>query len=142
MSIALISNQISTNLNDEIFHYLIRFLQVTGSALTVESLHSLAHLLLDYRPSEPIRQFWKVFFDILLEKSNSLAVVEFFSEALKRNSNLPYLHLFEVDRCWTRERERMIGVVLSVVHQTRRIESIARHRRSGYSTTRLTEYLA
>ena len=98
MGLELISNQISTNLNEEIFHHLIRFLQSNASELSVQSLHSIGHLLLAYRPSEPIRLFWKAFFDILLQRTSSPDVVQFFSDALKRNGNVPYLHLFEVDR--------------------------------------------
>lgn len=95
-AIQLISNKINVQLNDEIYHYLIKFLQHDCSLLTIDGLSSIGKLLLNFRANEPVRKFWNFFFDILLEKSTPQDLVQFYSDAMRENSNIPYLHLFQV----------------------------------------------
>jgi hypothetical protein len=97
-AIKLITDKIKSNLNNEILQYLIQYLQVNSSVIPVDSLMIIGDLFLDYRPNESIRYFWNIFFDILLEKTSPIDLVQFYSNAMKKNSNIPYLHLFQVGR--------------------------------------------
>jgi hypothetical protein len=96
-AIKIISNKINSKLNDEIYHYLIKFLQLDSSLLTIDGLTTIGNLLLNFRTTEPVRKFWNLFFDILLEKSSPQDVVQYYSDAMRENSNVPYLHLFQVN---------------------------------------------
>jgi len=96
-AIKIISNKINLKLNDEIYHYLIKFLQLDSSLLTIDGLTTIGNLLLNFRTTEPVRKFWNLFFDILLEKSSPQDVVQYYSDAMRENSNVPYLHLFQVN---------------------------------------------
>ena len=95
-AIKVISDKINTNLNDQTYQYLMKFLQLNSSLLTVDGLTTIGKLFLSFRASEPIRKFWNLFFDILLEKTSHQDIVQFYSDAMRENSNVPYLHLFEV----------------------------------------------
>ena len=95
-AIQIISNKINAQLNDEIYHYLITFLKHDSSLFTIDGLSSIGKLLLSFRANEPVRKFWNFFFDILLEKSTPQDLVQFYSDAMRENSNIPYLHLFQV----------------------------------------------
>jgi len=97
-AIKIISNKINSKLNDEIYHYLIKFLQLNSSVLTIDGLTTIGNLFLNFRTSEPVRKFWNLFFDILLKKSSPQDVVQYYSDAIRENSNVPYLHLFEVNK--------------------------------------------
>ena len=96
-AIKILSNKINSNLNDEVYHFLIKFLQVDSSLLTIDGLTSIGNLFLNFRISEPVRKFWNLFFDILLEKTSPQDVVQYYSDAMRENSNVPYHHLFEVN---------------------------------------------
>jgi hypothetical protein len=96
--IKIISNKINSKLNDEVYHYLIKFLQLDSSLLTIDGLIIIGNLLLNFRTNEPVRKFWNLFFDILLEKSSPQDVVQYYSDAMRENSNVPYLHLFQVNK--------------------------------------------
>ncbi len=96
-AIKIISNKINLNLNDEVYHYLIKFLQLDSSLLTIDGLTTIGNLLLNYRTNESVRKFWNLFFDILLSKSSPQDIVQYYSDAMRENSNVPYLHLFEVN---------------------------------------------
>jgi len=96
-ALKLISNKINSKFDDEVYHYLIKFLQIDSSLLTVDGLTSIGNLLLNFRTSEPIRKFWNLFFDILLQKSSPQDLVQYYSETMRENSNIPYIHLFEVN---------------------------------------------
>ena len=96
-AIKIISNKINSNLNDEIYHYLIKFLQLDSSLLTSDGLVTIGNLFLNFRINEPVRKFWNLFFDILLEKTSPQDIVQYYSDAMRENSNIPYLHLFEVN---------------------------------------------
>lgn len=95
-AIKIISDKISTHLNDQTHQYLMKFLQLNASVLTIDGLTTIGKLFLSFRASEPIRKFWNLFFDILLEKTSHQDIVQFYSDAMRENSNVPYLHLFEV----------------------------------------------
>ena len=95
-AIKIVTSKINSQLNDEVYHYLITFLQHDSSLLTIDGLTTIGKLLLNFRTSEPVRKFWNFFFDILLSKSTSQDLVQFYSDAMRENSNTPYLHLFEV----------------------------------------------
>jgi hypothetical protein len=96
-AIKIISNKINSNLNDEIYHYLMKFLQLDSSLLTSDGLVTIGNLFLNFRINEPVRKFWNLFFDILLEKTSPQDIVQYYSDAMRENSNIPYLHLFEVN---------------------------------------------
>jgi hypothetical protein len=96
-AIKIVSNKINSKLDDEVYHYLIQFLQLDSSLLTIDGITTIGNLLLNFRTIEPVRKFWNLFFDILLEKSTPQDVVQYYSEAMRENSNVPYLHLFEVN---------------------------------------------
>jgi hypothetical protein len=93
----IISDKINSKLNDEVYYYLIKFLQLDSSLLTIDGLTTIGNLLLNFRTNEPVRKFWNLFFDILLSKSSPQDVVQYYSDAMRENSNVPYLHLFEVN---------------------------------------------
>jgi hypothetical protein len=95
-AIKIISNKINSTLNDEVYYHSIKFLELNSSLLTIDGLTTIGNLFLNFRTSEPIRKFWNLFFDILLEKTSPQDVVQFYSDAMRENSNVPYLHLFEV----------------------------------------------
>jgi hypothetical protein len=95
-AIKIVSDKINSDLNEEIYHYLIKFLQLNASALTSDGLISIGNLFLNFRINESIRKFWNLFFDILLEKTSPQDVVQYYSDAMRENSNVPYLHLFDV----------------------------------------------
>ena len=96
-AIRLIVEKINQNLNDEIFDHLMKFLQVDASLLTADGLTTIGKAFYNFRTNEPIRKFWNLFFDILLQKTNPQDVVQFYSDAMRENSNIPYGHLFEVE---------------------------------------------
>lgn len=95
-AIRLIVEKVNTNLNDEIFQHLMKFLQVDASLLTAEGLMNIGKAFFTFRTNESIRKFWNLFFDILLQKTSPQDVVQFYSDAMRENSNIPYAHLFEV----------------------------------------------
>jgi len=95
-AIKIISNKINTNLDDEIYHYAMKFLRLDSSLLTIDGLTSIGNLFLNFHTNESVRKFWNLFFDILLEKTSPQDVVQYYSDAMRENSNVPYLHLFEV----------------------------------------------
>ncbi|CAF4575672.1 unnamed protein product [Rotaria sp. Silwood1] len=95
-AIQVISNKLNSKLNDEIYHYLIKFLQLDSSLLTTDGLTAIGNLFLSFRINEPIRKFWDLFFDILLEKTSPQDLVQYYSDAMRENSNIPYLHLFKL----------------------------------------------
>jgi uncharacterized membrane protein len=95
-AIQMISNLVKTNLNDEIYSSVMNFLQSNSSLLTTDSVIHLGRLFIGFRTNEPIRKFWNIFFDILLEKTSPQEVVQFFSDSMRENSNIPYNHLFKV----------------------------------------------
>lgn len=96
-ALKLISDKLNNNLNNEIYHYLIQFLQIDSSLITVDGLITIGNLLLNFRTNESMRKFWNLFFDILLNKSSPQDVVQYYSDAMRLNSNVPYLHLFHVN---------------------------------------------
>jgi hypothetical protein len=96
-AIKLISNKINSKLDDEIYHYLIQFLQLDSSLLTSDGLVTIGNLFLNFRINESVRKFWNLFFDILLEKTSPQDVVQYYSDAMRENSNIPYHHLFKVN---------------------------------------------
>lgn len=95
-AIRLIVEKVNTNLNDEIFQHLMKFLQVDASLLTAEGLMNIGKAFFTFRTNESIRKFWNLFFDILLQKTSPQDVVQFYSDAMRENSNIPYAHLFEL----------------------------------------------
>lgn len=95
-AIKIVTNKINSQLNDEVYHYLITFLRQDSSLLTIDGLATIGNLLVNFRASEPVRKFWNFFFDLLLSKSTPQDLVQFYSDAMRENSNIPYLHLFEV----------------------------------------------
>ena len=95
-ALKLISDKINSNLNNEILQRLIKYLQSNSSLITIDGLRSIGNLFVNYRPNDSIRKFWTQFFDLLLEKSSSTELVQFYSEAVRKNSHIPYLHLFQV----------------------------------------------
>ncbi|CAF3583271.1 unnamed protein product [Rotaria sordida] len=95
-AITILSNKLNSKLNNEIYYYLIKFLQLDSSLLTTDGLTTIGNLFLNFRINEPIRKFWNLFFDILLEKTSPQDVVQYFSDAMRENSNIPYLHLFKL----------------------------------------------
>ncbi|CAF0726305.1 unnamed protein product [Adineta ricciae] len=95
-AIKIISNRINSNLNDETYHYLMKFLKLNSSVLTSDGLMSIGNLFLNFRINESVRKFWNLFFDILLEKTSAQDVVQYYSDAMRENSNVPYFHLFEL----------------------------------------------
>ena len=97
-AIKLISNKIKSNLNNEILQYLIKFLEKSSSVITPDGLITIGNIFLDYRPNESIRNFWNIFFDLLLNKTSPKDTVQFYSNATKKNSNIPYVDLFQVGR--------------------------------------------
>ena len=97
-AIKLIDDKIKSNLNNEILQYLIKFLENSSSVLTADGFITIGNMFLDYRPNESIRQFWNIFFDLLLKQTTPIKTIQFYSNAIKRNSNIPYLHLFQVGR--------------------------------------------
>ena len=105
-AIKIISKKINSELNDEIYHYLIKFLQLNSSLLTVDSLTTIGNLLLNFRTTEPIRNFWSLFFDLLLEKTSPQDVVQFYSDAMRKNSNVPYHHLFKVNDYFQKKKKK------------------------------------
>lgn len=96
-AIKIVSDKINSNLNDEIYHYLVKFLQLDASLLTIDGLTSIGNLLLNFRTNQSVRKFWNLFFNILLEKSTPQDVVQYYSDAMRENTNVPYLHLFQVN---------------------------------------------
>ena len=133
----LISEKINANLNDEIFNHTIKFLQTDASTLTAEGLTAIGKLFLSFRTTEPIRKFWNLFFDILLEKTSPQDVVQFYSEAMRENSNVPYNHIFQVTISLNEFVlvEDSLHFLRIVIHCQRRTESIARHRRYCHTST-------
>ncbi|CAF0909776.1 unnamed protein product [Adineta steineri] len=95
-AIKIISNKINSNLNNETYHYLIKFLEINSSVITSDGLISIGNLFLNFRTNESVRKFWNLFFDILLEKTSPQDVVQYYSDAMRENSNVPYLHLFDL----------------------------------------------
>lgn len=95
-AIKLITTKINSTLNHDILQQLIKYLQINSSLITVTGLTSIGNFFVHYRPNESIRQFWNHFFDILLEKTNPIELVQFYSDIMKKNSHIPYLHLFQV----------------------------------------------
>jgi hypothetical protein len=75
----------------------MKFLQLDSSLLTSDGLVTIGNLFLNFRINEPVRKFWNLFFDILLEKTSPQDIVQYYSDAMRENSNIPYLHLFEVN---------------------------------------------
>ncbi|CAF3596744.1 unnamed protein product, partial [Rotaria sp. Silwood2] len=51
-AIQIISNKLNSKLNDEIYHYLIKFLQLDSSLLTTDGLTTIGNLFLSFRVSE------------------------------------------------------------------------------------------
>lgn len=98
-AIKIISNKINSNLDDQIFQCLMNFLQLNAPTLTSDGLMAIGKLFLSFRTNESVRKFWNVFFDLLLEKTSPQDVVQYYSDAMRENSNVPYLHLFEVSDC-------------------------------------------
>ncbi|CAF5197236.1 unnamed protein product, partial [Rotaria magnacalcarata] len=95
-AIATISAKINSELNNEICQYLIKFLKLNGSSLTTDGLTSIGNLFLGFRINETIRTFWTLFFDILLEKTSPQDIVQYYSDAMRENSSIPYLYLFKL----------------------------------------------
>lgn len=95
-AIGVISNKINFQLNDEVYHYLMKFMKSNASLLTADGLITLGNIFLSFRITEPIRKLWDLFFDVLLEKTSPQDVVQYYSDAMRENSNIPYLHLFKV----------------------------------------------
>ena len=95
-ALKILSDKVNSKLNDEVYHHLMKFLQIDSSLLTFDGLTTIGNLFLNFRTTELVRKFWNLFFDILLEKSSPQDVIQYYSDAMRENSNIPYLHLFEV----------------------------------------------
>lgn len=98
IALKLLADKIPMSFNNDLSNYLIQFLRINSSLMTAESLITIGNLLLNYRPNESIRRLWNLFFDLLLTKTTPVDLVQFYSEAVKKNSQIPYLHLFQVIR--------------------------------------------
>ena len=95
-AIKLILDRINSKLDDETYHYLINIIQIDAPLINIDSLISIGNSMINFHITEPIRKFWNTFFDILLEKTSAHDVVQYYSDIVRQNANLPYLHLFEV----------------------------------------------
>ena len=95
-AIRLIIEKVNKNLNDDVFNDLMKFLEVDASLITADGLMNIGKAFFSFRTNESIRKFWNRFFDILLQKTSPQDVVQYYSDAIRENSNIPYSHLFEV----------------------------------------------
>ena len=103
-ALKLINEKINSNLNQTVLQQLIKFFQSNASLMTVTGLISIGNMFIHYRPNESIRQLWNCLFDSFLEKTNPIELVQFYSEVTKKNSHIPYLHLFQVRQYRTRKK--------------------------------------
>lgn len=95
-AIKIISTKVNNDMNEKVYDDLIKLLQTDSSLLSIDGLNKISRLFIGFRITEPIRKFWSLFFDILLEKTSSQDLVQFYSDAMRENSNVPYGHLLQV----------------------------------------------
>lgn len=105
-ALKLLNNKIQRNFNNETIHYLIKYLKANASLLSTDGLKSIGYLVANYRSNESIRRFWNQFFEILLAKTSAIDLVQFYSEAVKKNSQITYLHLFQVVLLFLKKKEQ------------------------------------
>lgn len=92
----IFEEKLSKNFDEKVFGKFFEFFSSNVEKLTRENLETIGKLLLDFRPNEPLRRFWKKFFENFYIRTNVDVLLEFYSNALKQNPKLPYLPLFDL----------------------------------------------
>ena len=95
-ALKLITSKLSAGLNEETYSNIMKFLQTNSTLLNFDGLAAIGRLFLGFRSTEPIRNFWNLFFDIMSKKGTSQDLVQFYSDTMRENSNVPYSYLFQV----------------------------------------------